>query len=599
MSETPEPVNTTAIPDLDKLFQHGQTFIIKRSSESGLPIQFVTQNISDVLGYQKNELITSSHSYTDLVHIDDLLSVQESLFKLNSGEMTDLELDYRLKHQNGDFVWVHDICTPEMDSDGNVIAYNSCVQNITGQKNAETSLKRYLLFDPLTSLVNRKTLIGKLDDCIHEAKTKRVFGCIISINLDRFKFINSHYGYDIGDSLLQQVGRRLKKVIRSQDIVARVSADEFVCVITEINKDKNTTEKIAQKTSRQIREIISNPYNLADKTVKITASCGISLFPDTNLSADELLKFSDIALSNAKQSGQNNIQLFNSKMHEQNNLWLDLEYDLVQALNKREIKLHFQPIINSDRNIIAFESLLRWHHPEKGNIPPGEFIQLAENTGLLQRLGQYVIENACEQISIWEKDQIVCDGRIRYVSVNVSPNQFWHTDFEEHLSLNIKTKNIDPKHLLIEITENIFIADLQDAIDKLINLKKTGFKIALDDFGSGYSSLSYLMQLPIDIVKLDRAFVHNVHKDPVKSTIIKSVCEIAKKLNLKVIAEGLETVEELETLVKYNCDAYQGFYFHRPFPIEDLEKILQKKPEIGFNDINNTTEIPVAVNAIK
>lgn len=592
----PLPQNQTQLTELsDAFFSHGQTVLFRCSFATGMPIEFISTNVLENLGYHCDELINNQQSFLSLLHSEDALDFQDALLSLSSQQSESLEPEYRLRHANGDYVWFQDVVTPVFDESDKLVAFNGCMHNITAQKTAESTVQHFKRFDSLTNLPNRQSLINKLNQSIINAKSKRLYGCVISINLDRFKYVNNNYGFEIGDALLQVVSNRLRKAVRPQDIVARVNADEFVCVLTELHNDKQSVNNIVEKTTLKIREIVGQTYNVADLTLKIGASCGVCIYPEKSYVADDIIKFSDIALGQAKLSGQNNIHFFDEKMHQENTRSTNLERDLMVGLSQKQLELYFQPIVGKDRNIIAFESLLRWRHPERGNISPCEFIPVAENTGLLQQLGEYVIERACEQLSIWEKNKIVTDERIKYVSVNISPNQFWHTDFAKHLSYNIESRGIDPKHLLLEITENIFIADLQDAIEKLQYIKQMGIKIALDDFGSGYSSLSYLMQLPLDIVKLDRAFIQNVNKDKVKATIIKSVCEIAKELKLKVIAEGLETIEELETLVQFDCDAYQGFYFYRPTPVAKLDSLLQKKPEVGFNDFNNTTEIPLEI----
>ncbi len=579
-----------------KLFSVGETIIIRRAVGTGVPIQYISENVVDNLGYKNDELIDQNFSFFELIHTDDLLAFQDAIHTLNNKDEPHLALEYRLRDKNNKYRWFREIITCVKNANGEVEFYDGYLQNLTREKHAEIKLKRFFAFDELTKLPNRESLLIKLNENIAQSKSNRTTGCVISINLDRFKYINNSYGYEVGDKLLKEVARRLKKCIRPQDTIARISADEFVCVISEIHEDKDTATKLSLSMANKIRGLIGKTYNIADMTLIIEASFGICMYPEKDNGAENILKFSDMALGMAKTSGQNNVHFFDEKMHQLNIKRSNIEHELLNAFNEKKLELYFQPIVNNDRNIIAFESLIRWNHPEKGFIPPNEFIPVAENTGLLQKLGEYVMDHACHQLSLWEKESIFEQDRIKYLSVNVSPNQFWHTDFLENLSMNIQTKGIDPKHLLIEITENIFIADLQEAINKLTGIKKMGVSIALDDFGSGYSSLSYLMQLPLDIVKLDRAFIQDVHKNTVKATIIKSICAIADELKLKVIAEGLETVEELETLVKYNCHAYQGFYFYRPMPASELNKILQKKAKSGFNDFNNTTELPVTAN---
>ncbi len=576
----------------DRFFKNGNILLVSRLNQSGLPISFVSPNINELLGYVSDELIAENKSYIDLISIDDLIEFQDRLLELSSKQIQFLEIEYRLKQKNGDELLVKDTITPEFDDSENIIAFHSRIESITDNQDTINELSQQALIDTLTQIPNRKNLEEIVNKHIINSKRNKSYSCLIIVNIDRFKFINNQYSFETGDKLLELVANRLKKVVRKEDYLARISADEFVCIISGLNQDKEAALKNAKKIATKIRDIIGAPYNIDEMVIKISSSSGICLLPEQDFKAQKILNFADIALTHSKSSGQNNIQSFDEQMRKKNKHWLNLEKDLIYALNNKELDLHFQPIVNKDRNIIAFESLLRWEHLTKGNIPPTEFIPIAESTGLLQQLGEYVIEKACEQLSIWQQENVICDDRIQYLSVNVSPNQFWHTNFETHLKENILSKKIDPKHLLIEITENIFVGDIETAIDKINDIKKLGVKIALDDFGSGYSSLSYLMKLPIDIVKLDRAFIQDVHLDDVKATIIKSVCEIAKKLKLKVIAEGLETTEELQVLVRYDCDAYQGFYFFRPANLVNLKKILQIKPQIGFNDFNNTVELP-------
>lgn len=585
-------MNTISEEISQKFFKFGKTYLLSRLNQPGLPVSFMSKNLLNFLGLEENDIIHSEKTFIDFIHIDDLINLQDHLLELNAKQVEFLETEYRIKNKFNEFIYVKDTINPEYDKQGNVIAYHGYLEDISDSKKQDKEIESSHSIDEITQLPNRKNILNVLNQYIENSKRNKLYGSLLLINIDRFKFINYQYGFEVGDKLLNSVAKRLKATVRSQDYLARTSSDEFVIIITDLNNNKQKTIDKSNSIAVEIRELLSATYEINKKTIKISTSLGICVFPEQKFKSDKILKFAELALTHSKSNGQNNIKSFDLSMRQENKYNLNLEKDLIYAIDNKELELHFQPIVNKDRNIIAFESLLRWEHLTQGNIPPTEFIPLAENTGLLQQLGEYVIEKACDQLSIWQQENVVCDERIQYLSVNVSPNQFWHANFESHLKENIVSKKINPKHLLIEITENIFVGDIEVAIKKINEIKKLGVKIALDDFGSGYSSLSYLMKLPIDIVKLDRAFVQNVHLDEVKATIIKSVCEIAKKLKLKVIAEGLETTEELQVLVRYDCDAYQGYYFFRPSNLPNLKKILQIKPQIGFNDFNNTIELP-------
>jgi diguanylate cyclase (GGDEF)-like protein/PAS domain S-box-containing protein len=436
------------------------------------------------------------------------------------------------------------------------------------RKQAEEDLQFVAKHDALTRLPNRIMFHDRLEIAVARAKRSGRRLAIMFIDMDRFKVINDTLGHDAGDALLREVARRLTRVLRASDTVARLGGDEFVVLIDEV-ADPVYLGTIAQK----LIDAFVASFILAGNDYHITASIGISTFPDDAEDLPTLLKYADIAMYRAKEQGRNAFQFYSAQMNVHSIERLALESSLRRALERNELVLHYQPRIEiPGGRITGVEALVRWQHPEMGLVPPGKFIPLAEETGLIAPIGEWALVAACTQHRIWEQAGL-SDLR---VAVNLSPRQFVHGDLVKTVARVLAETGCDPRNLELEITEGMVMREPEHAVALLQQLKDMGIHIAMDDFGTGYSSLAYLKRFPIDSLKIDRSFVTDVPEDAGDVAINVAVIAMAHSLGLKVVAEGVETQEQLDFLRKQGCDEMQGYLFSKPLPVEQVTALLMK-----------------------
>ncbi|GAB4256393.1 EAL domain-containing protein [Thermincola ferriacetica] len=440
--------------------------------------------------------------------------------------------------------------------------------DITERKMAEEAIKHQAYHDPLTGLPNRILFKDRLTQTLAQAKRSKQMLALMFLDLDRFKNINDTLGHATGDQFLQGISKRLTGCIRSGDTVARLGGDEFTLLLPQINHVEDAI-KVAQK----IIDTFKKPWILGGHEFYITTSIGIALYPNDGEDAETLMKHADTAMYRAKERG-NNYQLYSPSMNEKAINRLEMEGALRKALEREEFTVYYQPQINTDTGeIIGMEALVRWRHPERGIIPPADFIALAEETGLILPLGEWVLRTACRQNKKW---QMAGYPPLR-VTVNLSASQFQQQDLADRVSRILKETGLDPQWLELEITESIAMKDVAFTIKTLRQLRDMGIKIAIDDFGTGYSSLSYLKQIPSHTLKIDKSFVRDIAKNTEDGSIASAIIAMAQNLKLKVIAEGVETEEQLAFLKKQKCDEIQGFLFGKPVPPQEFEKLLKKK----------------------
>lgn len=420
--------------------------------------------------------------------------------------------------------------------------------------------------DPLTKLPNRYLLQKKLKEILHISKKNDKRFAVLYIDLDRFKFVNDTLGHSYGDLLLQQASQRLKKQIANEHILARMGGDEFVCILQDL---QNETE--AEHIAQMIISDFSKPFVLHEIEIHISASIGISLFPFDGDDEEVLLTNADSAMYRAKKKGRNQYEKAKVEVNAGAFERLSIENYLRKALENDEFSLHFQPQLDiKSEKIIGFEALLRWYHPDLGNIPPSDFIPIAEDTGLILPIGDWVLRQACLQVKEWEK---VGFHSLR-VAVNLSAQQFLQRNMVEKIKEVIKETSIRPQNLELEITERVVIHDIDSALSVLKQLKDIGVHISIDDFGTGYSSLNYLKRLPIHTLKIDRSFIFDIDTNPSSKALTSAITSMAHDLNLNVIAEGVETYDQLSYVKKSACDAIQGFYFSKPLQANAVIEFL-------------------------
>jgi polar amino acid transport system substrate-binding protein len=422
-------------------------------------------------------------------------------------------------------------------------------------------------YDSLTGLPNRMLFSDRLSVSLNQAKRYDHKGALLFMDLDNFKTINDTLGHAAGDILLKYIAELIKVCIRGSDTIARLSGDEFVILLTKIESIEDA-KQLAQRIIEQLRK----PIVLEGCEFYITASIGITMFPDDASDQQTLLKNADTAMYRSKELGKNNFQVFNTSLNEKYQEKLDMENNLRHAIDRNEFDLHYQPMVDTKTGkICSVEALLRWNHPKNGMIPPSRFIPVAEETGLILPIGTWVLKTACKQNKIWQDNGY---EPLR-VSVNLSLKQFNQSDFLDTVQNILEETKLDPKYLELEVTESIAANDLDSIINSLNSLREMGIKISLDDFGTGFSSLNYLRLLPIDMLKIDKSFINDIGKSGSHETITKSVINIAHAMNASVVAEGVETKEQLEFLQSYNCDFIQGFLFSRPLPEKDVAFMIK------------------------
>jgi diguanylate cyclase len=446
------------------------------------------------------------------------------------------------------------------------VYFSSIIRDITERKRNEKKINQMVYRDPLTGLPNRLLLNDRLSQALELAdETKQTIG-IMFIDLDRFKYINDTLGHAVGDQLLIEISKRIQACVGKNDTVCRQGGDEFIVLIP------NTTADEVSKIAQQVIDLFSSSVMVNEQELFVTPSIGIAMYPGDGRDIETLIKNADTAMYRVKEQGKNNFQFYTPEMNEAVTKKMKLEIGLRKALERDEFKIVYQPQIDVETGgIIGVEALLRWHHPEWGTISPAEFIPIAEETGLILQIGEWVLHGACRQNKAWQ-DAGYAPLRM---AVNISSRQFQQSDLVERVSRILRETELAPQYLELELTESI-IQDSKYAVAKMQVLKEMGIHLSIDDFGTGYSSLSYLKTFPIHTLKIDQSFTRNIYADPKDASLVETIIAMAHNLDLKVIAEGVETQEQLQFLQQKQCNEAQGYYFSRPISAEELSVILEE-----------------------
>jgi diguanylate cyclase (GGDEF)-like protein len=466
------------------------------------------------------------------------------------------------------------------DSKGKTTNYIGHYQDITERKKAEEQIRRLAFYDPLTNLPNRRLFLERLDQELHIARNEGKFSALLFLDLDHFKNLNDSLGHPVGDALLVEVSKRLQQTGSEGEIIARIGGDEFVILLPDLASSIEHLSNVAAHRAEQASAIITEPYYIHGHEYHITVSIGIDLFPDENQDSTDILKRADTAMYRAKQAGRNTICFFEPEMQESADRRLMLEKDLRHAIAQNELNLVYQPMVDWQGSVIGAEVLLRWQHKKLGPIPPVDFIPIAEDTGMIVDISEWILNQVCTQMREW-KDAGLSD-HLKSIAINVSPKQFSQPGFEDTVLTIVKEHGIDPGCIEFEITEGLILSNLENAVTKMESMKKHGFHFSVDDFGTGYSSLAYLRQLPINRLKIDQSFVQNITEGSSDATIVETIISMAHHLGLEVVAEGVENRMQHYFLMQHSCDIYQGYYFSKPVRPDEFIKIdIQQDAQVS------------------
>jgi len=464
--------------------------------------------------------------------------------------------------------WMSVSGEPIFDSEGVFKGYRGIGRNVTGRKRAEDEIERLAFYDVLTGLPNRRLLMDRLQQALATSGREKSTGALLFIDLDNFKDLNDTQGHDVGDLLLTQVAQRLVASVREADTVARLGGDEFVVMLQSLDSHVAGATAQVEQVGKKILERLNHVYLLGTLEHHSTPSIGVTLFEDHRQSLDELLKQADLAMYESKSAGRNTLRFFDPAMQALVAQRTALELELRHGLRRHELVLFYQPVVDADAQVVGVEALVRWQHPQRGLVPPAEFIPMAEQTGLILPLGQWVLEVACLQLVRWSAQASTAGLTM---AVNVSARQFRHPEFVQQVLALLRQTGANPQRLKLELTESLLLNDTQDAILKMTELQAVGVRFSLDDFGTGYSSLSYLKLLPLQQLKIDQSFVRDVLTDPNDAAIARTVLALGQSLGFSVVAEGVETAGQREFLLKNGCTLFQGYLFGKPVPIAQLQ----------------------------
>ncbi|NOQ94586.1 MAG: EAL domain-containing protein [Methylophaga sp.] len=528
-------------------------------------IMWANSAFENTLGYKQDELIGCS-TRQFYRHEEDFLSIGQAYANIKNKGVIRNELEFVCK--DGKHLWI-DMRGAILHRDINESIW--VFVDVTQRKNAEQEIEHLAYYDSLTHLPNRRMVMDRLRHAMAASARSGLQGALLFLDLDYFKTLNDTLGHDVGDILLQQVAERLGACVREGDTIARFGGDEFVVMLERL--DESTIKAAAQTETiaHKILTSLNQPYQLGPHKHTSSTSIGATLFKAHTSDAEELLKQADIAMYQAKSDGRNTLRFFDPEMQARINARVELEYELNQAVEKQHFQLYYQLQVDNDRKAIGAEALIRWIHPERGLIPPYEFIPLAEETGIIITIGQWVLDSACAQLKAWQQNPLTRDLSL---SVNVSAKQFHQLDFAAQVQATIQRHNINPQLLKLELTESLLLGNIEDTIMTMNALAKIGIQFSLDDFGTGYSSLQYLKNLPLFQLKIDRSFVQDLVADSSDQAIVRTIISMAYSLGLTVIAEGVETIEQQQCLLSEGCTHLQGYLYSKPVPIDEFEQLL-------------------------
>jgi diguanylate cyclase (GGDEF)-like protein/PAS domain S-box-containing protein len=544
------------------VFEHSTSAILI-TDPAGYIVQ-ANEAFSRVSGYAVEQVLDQ---LPNMLTVDDQQEAHLRYVLKQLGQHSTWEGEVWLKRRNGEHypAWVG--ITAVLDDEGDLASYVCFFSDISERKASEQRIHRLAYYDALTHLPNRSLFQDRLHTALQSAERQKSWVVLMFLDLDRFKPINDSLGHAAGDRMLKEMATRLLGCVDDDDTVARMGGDEFTLLL-QPRANREIALNRAIHVAEQILASLVKPFVLEGREFFVTASIGIALSPQDGNELSQLMKNADTAMYHAKERGKNNFQFYQADMNASALERLELESDLRHALEQNEFVLYYQPQFSGDgKRLTGAEALLRWRHPRRGLVPPGDFIPVLEELGLVVDVGDWVISEACRQLKTWHQQRV----RVPKVSVNISARQFSDGQLGTRIATILRETGLPPACLELELTESILMREVSEAMQILAGLKNLGLSIAVDDFGTGYSSLNYLKQFPIDVLKIDRTFVDGLPSGEQDAQIARAIIAMAHSLNLAVIAEGVETHEQLDFLREHGCDEVQGYLFGRPMPAGRFE----------------------------
>ncbi len=549
---------------LDNLAEHvpGSLYQFRMGADGHLSFPFASEGIRMIYEVTPEQVHNDAGPVLDRIHPDDLQRMLATI-RESADTLQPWRMEYRVILPEQGERWRLCNAQPERLPDGSTL-WHGFNTDITDRKEAEAKTFRLAYYDALTGLPNRTLLRDRVEKALALARRNRQYGAVMFVDLDNFKQINDARGHSVGDHLLTEVAKRLQMLLRAEDTVARLGGDEFVLLVNELGPDVEAAARAAMAVAEKVRATLDQPHLIDNFSYTSTGSIGISLFPKAGQRIDDLLREADTAMYRAKGSGRNRIAFFELTMQHEVEERLALEQELKEALAGAQLRLHVQSQVDARGQVVAGEVLLRWQHPQRGLVPPMRFIPLAEETGLILPLGEWVIVQTCRTLA-----RMRAQGLTQSLSVNVSARQFRSEDFVPRVQAILQETGAPAQQLVFEVTESLFIQDWEHALQRIIELVKLGIRFSIDDFGTGYSSLRYLQRLPLVELKIDRSFVQDTPYDMNDTAIVQSILAMAHHLGLEVVAEGVENQAQADFLLHQHCDRLQGYLYAQPQPIED------------------------------
>lgn len=471
-------------------------------------------------------------------------------------------------------IYVNLSTVPMLDTEGKIAGGITIINDITNEITAKEEMVRNAYYDMLTNIPNRTLLMDKLKNFISEKKENEEYSALLFMDIDNFKKVNETYGHDVGDHLLKQVVHRIDRVIGTREFFARISGNKFVILIPSLHMNDTESKKMTTDYIDMINKQFVQPLNIAGEEYHLSFSMGVMLFNNSDTSAFDILKRAETAMYEAKKNARGTSQFYQTSMGNASKEKLMIETDIHKAINNDELCIYYQPQIDVNTNkIIGAEALIRWEHPTKGFIPPSMFIPVAEESGIIIKLEEWIFDRALEEVK--DLNESMHGFHLDHIAINISTMHFLQPHFVEKLMMLIHKHKVKPEWIELELTESGIMRNINDAVQKIKELKAFGFTFSIDDFGTGYSSLAYLKELPVDMIKIDQSFVFSMHENNDDAMIVESIITIGQKFNLKVLAEGVENQEVLDHLAKIKCDIYQGNYQYKAMPFENFKAVLQ------------------------